>query len=367
MVFLSAKHYRNLIRCLHPLLVGSLILAVAYTNINGVRNHANNNLECGVDHKKVWREASVLGASNSYSLTSYKAETPQSDTTRPTLPNVLIIGAQKAGTTTLSNYLFSDRSICGPTIFPGEPTYYRKEVHFFDNKARFSKGLTFYSKRFQHCANSKYILEATPDLEMWASRVNETYSLYGNSLLSELKVIFTLREPISRELSSYNHMVNLHYSGSNFSWIKPIHSEDGSVMNFTEYVNKRVLKDINGGSSRIHYKKWLNDWMTIIPRKNILVLSYDELKSDPDSYVRRVRKFLALPPHGKGHQLGRANSKESSFKVLIPPCSVQEILRKKTEQLNDELYKFLEDNECPEMEQRPFPKFVLSECTLLEI
>ena len=55
------------------------------------------------------------------------------------LPDFLIIGAQKAGTTSLYNYLQAHPCIASAA---------RKEVHFFDRKLNLNKGLTWYRGHF---------------------------------------------------------------------------------------------------------------------------------------------------------------------------------------------------------------------------
>ena len=73
---------------------------------------------------------------------------------------------------------------------------------------RYKKGFEFYSKRFEHCNNATYVVDATPNYlgSHSAERVYETYSKASPRLLSELKLIVSVREPIARELSLYNHM-----------------------------------------------------------------------------------------------------------------------------------------------------------------
>ena len=65
------------------------------------------------------------------------------------LPSVQLIGAQKAGTSAIADWLFEQGGFQRPRVFQGEPRYYSKEVHFFDIDSRFHQGLEFYAKRFQ--------------------------------------------------------------------------------------------------------------------------------------------------------------------------------------------------------------------------
>jgi len=68
----------------------------------------------------------------------------------PRLPDILLIGAQKAGSSALANWLF-DYGICPARVFDQEPKFYRKEVHYFGNEERYAEGVEFYTHRFAHC------------------------------------------------------------------------------------------------------------------------------------------------------------------------------------------------------------------------
>src|SRR5689334_25243197 len=58
---------------------------------------------------------------------------------QPTLPNLLVIGAAKAGTTSLHSYLSLH-----PEIFMSQ----RKELNFFDDRSRWNKGVEWYKSNF---------------------------------------------------------------------------------------------------------------------------------------------------------------------------------------------------------------------------
>ena len=65
------------------------------------------------------------------------------------LPNLLQIGGQKCGSSALSEWL-TGQGVCEGELFEGEPYYFAKESHFFDEPPRYEKGIEFYAKRFGH-------------------------------------------------------------------------------------------------------------------------------------------------------------------------------------------------------------------------
>ena len=54
-----------------------------------------------------------------------------------TIPNLLLIGAQKAGTTSLAQWMFDSGDVCSAKVFPNEPDFYNKETHFFNEQKRY--------------------------------------------------------------------------------------------------------------------------------------------------------------------------------------------------------------------------------------
>jgi hypothetical protein len=181
---------------------------------------------------------------------------------------------------------------------------------------------------------------------------------------STLKIIVILREPVSRELSLYNHLAHdcrcLDDASKRNAWQRQVTKEDGSIMSFDEFVRDTSLpaftrKDGPGRSTRHGmYVTHLREWFRLFDRSQILVLSYDELQRHPEKVQERIQSFLGLDIPG---QLNRSNSNESQFKVRLPSCEAKEALLAVLAPLNEELYRLLESNPGPSMEQRPFPRF----------
>ena len=53
----------------------------------------------------------------------------KADSNKLVVPNVLIFGAQKGGTSSIARWLF-DTGMCSPEIFDDEPYFFEKGVHF---------------------------------------------------------------------------------------------------------------------------------------------------------------------------------------------------------------------------------------------
>lgn len=110
------------------------------------------------------------------------------------LPDFVILGAQKAGTTSLYSYLSQHPQIC-PSAF--------KEVHFFD--LYYEKGISWYRAHFPALADldpTQITGEATPYYlfhPLAAKRMS--------AVLPNAKLIILLRNPVDRAISHFYHEV----------------------------------------------------------------------------------------------------------------------------------------------------------------
>ena len=79
-------------------------------------------------------------------------ETERADGEGASLPSVYLLGGEKCGSTSLAFALSRHPQIqLARHALPGEPAFYRKEIHFFDDDLRYARGLGFYAAHFPHC------------------------------------------------------------------------------------------------------------------------------------------------------------------------------------------------------------------------
>jgi len=104
------------------------------------------------------------------------------------LPNFLIVGAQKAGTSSMVIYLSEHPDVSVPL----------NEIHFFDIDERYKKGLKWYEKHFKKWNGQKAIGEKTP-IYMYLEKVPARIA----KDLPNIKLIFMLRNPTDRAWSNY--------------------------------------------------------------------------------------------------------------------------------------------------------------------
>jgi hypothetical protein len=109
------------------------------------------------------------------------------------LPNLLIAGVTKAGTTSLYAYLVQHPSICGSD---GKGTGYFEPLRYGDGRLPPTRE---YERHFRHCGGEPYRLEATLSYCHGGHRMIEAIE----GVLDEPRIILSLRDPVGRLWSSY--------------------------------------------------------------------------------------------------------------------------------------------------------------------
>ena len=113
----------------------------------------------------------------------------QSPMSKGRLPEFIIIGAARSGTTTISRYLRAH-----PHVFMAQ----EKEVHFFDTDETFALGVDWYTSRFAAAGPDQIPGEATPAYMAKPEAVDRMASVVPNA-----RLIAILRNPTDRAYSMY--------------------------------------------------------------------------------------------------------------------------------------------------------------------
>jgi hypothetical protein len=209
------------------------------------------------------------------------------------LPDALIIGAQKAGTTALYAYLRWHPAILGPSW---------KEVNFFDRHYR--RGEAWYRGHFPN------------ELRVWRVRrrgldpiVAEASTGYlfhplaperVAALLPSVRLVALVRDPVDRAYSHYQHEVALGRESLSFG--EAIDREDERMRGELE----RMVGDPGYFSyawwnyaylARGRYAEQLERWLEVFPREQLLVVPTDDLRDAPRETYARVLDFVRAPPH----------------------------------------------------------------------
>jgi len=192
------------------------------------------------------------------------------------VPNFLIIGAQKAGTTSLYKYLEQH-----PDIFMSKP----KEPCFFADDNKYSEGLTYYSKFYVECKNQKMIGESSTPYSFYLNLEKIIKRIYNFS--PSIKLIYILRNPISRAYSSY--WWNVRMQADPLSFEEAILQEENRVHND----NEEIIAPWSYKRSGLYFYI-IEKYLKFFPRENLKVILLEDLNFSAVKTCNDIFEFLNL-------------------------------------------------------------------------
>ena len=181
-----------------------------------------------------------------------------------TLPTFIIIGAAKAGTTSLWRYLKNH-----PDVYMCSP----KEPNFFAYHQPWTLGVEWYGSLFERGAGAKAIGEASP-----------AYSLYPmypwvpkrmHRIVPEVRLVYSIRNPIDRMISLYRHRIDVKQES------KPI---DEALSSDPLYLE----------SSK--YAMQIEQYLFYFDRSRLMVLSVDDLAARRQETLSTLFQFIGVDP-----------------------------------------------------------------------
>lgn len=196
------------------------------------------------------------------------------------LPQVLLIGAPKSGTTSLLAYL---------DVFPELWRHPRKELHFLDGRWRW--GDDWYRLQFPSAGRlqGRLAIEATPDY-LQDPHAPERAA----ALMPDARLIVVLREPLRRALSAFQHRQRL--LGPQGEAEDVIRAELHDLLALTAeqraVMGWRAPNCLAGSL----YVDQLRRWLRCYEEHRLLVLRFEDLVMDPCAACQQVARFLGLPP-----------------------------------------------------------------------
>lgn len=211
------------------------------------------------------------------------------------LPQAMIVGAMKGGTSSLHNYL---------TQHPGVIAPLRKEVHYFD--VRFDEGEHWYRANFGRVGEPGLNLDSSPYYLLHPLAPQRAHAL-----VPQAKLIVLLRDPVRRAYSHYWHERDK--KRETLSFEEAIAAEPARLGD-----DEQRLAHGEIGQSRAHqhfsylargrYAEQLERWWRYYPRERMLVLRFEDLARDPMAVLDRTLDFLGLP-HIDGVRLEARNAR----------------------------------------------------------
>jgi len=208
------------------------------------------------------------------------------------LPNLLIIGAMKCGTTSLHNYL---------NLHPEIYMTQEKELDYFIEKKNYKKGLNWYKSKF-NSKNSKILGESSPNYTKYPLFKDVPKNIFN--LIPDIKMIYIVRDPITRLISHYKHNYTLGREKTSF-----------------EQCFNRLEKN-NYIYSSMYYLQ-LSKYLKYFKKDNIYILDSENLLNNPVSTLKSIfdyldvdRNFVSQKFHKKYH-VSSVNIIHNKLGILI--------------------------------------------------
>jgi len=245
------------------------------------------------------------------------------------LPDFLVVGCQKCGTSSLHHYLASHPKVWSPE---------KKELHFFDYYH--DLGLPFYKQYFSgqpDNVNGLLVGEATPEYIFHpyaAARIKKS--------LPDVKAIVLLRNPIERAFSAWSMGVRQGWEELSF---------ENALLKERERLasdlHKMMLDEDHYGFEwnhhsyllRGHYSSQIENWLLNFKPENLLVLSAERFFFQTKEEFKKVCDFLELdewyPKEFKNMFVGTNNK-------INPKTRVE--LQAYYEPYNQKLYEMIKDD-----------------------
>jgi hypothetical protein len=179
------------------------------------------------------------------------------------LPNLIVIGAQKCGTSVLHYYLSLH-----PEISMSRP----KELNFFIEERNWPRGVDWYRSQFD--AEARVRGEASPNYTAFPQHEGVPERMH--SVLPDARLIYMIRDPLERIAAHWVH---------NYAKRR----EKGTLAETLTHPNTSYV-------TRSKYAMQLERFLALYPKERVLVFQQSELRHKRMETLRTIFDFLGVDP-----------------------------------------------------------------------
>jgi hypothetical protein len=191
---------------------------------------------------------------------------------------ILICGVQKAGTTSLFQYLADHPDICPSSVketgFFLEPTY----PFYKPREFQYINGIDQINHYFTSCNHKKIRLEGTPSY-LYSSKA----PIYIKESLPDVLLIFMLREPVSRLISLYRYLRQIGLIDYKLSFDEFVHAQ----------ANEHEWTGFNSLFSG-RYSVYLPNYLKIFSPEEIKVFKFTDLINNPRDLLTKICNIVNI-------------------------------------------------------------------------
>ena len=255
----------------------------------------------------------------------------------------IIGGTIKAATSSLYNYINAHPQVCGSKV---KETYFFSQDYSGDVEEDHKKYAAFFSPQ----PGNTILFEASPNYLAYKENVAPRIK----RLFPDIKLLFVLRNPVTRL-----------YSHFNFAKAKLELAQDLSFEQFIAYCegfNQNQITPQESGISERHlraleignYGKYLKNYYDVFQAENIRVIFFEDLSSNPLEKLEEISEFIGVTPSfyrdyvmNKANVTFTARMKWLHFFVLMANRLLEPVLRQRPglKQKLVKLYKYFNQNQ----------------------
>lgn len=214
------------------------------------------------------------------------------------LPDALLIGASKCGTSSLANHL-SSHPDCMPPFY--------KEIRYFDSSRIPIERFDTYKAYFPSSAR-RYIKQLLSGRRAWTADFSPTYYDHPHAprrifetLGADVKLILLLRNPVDRAYSQYRFQRGIgNESETSFEKAleleqQRIAGEDAKQLANESYFSRP--RNHFGYLTRSYYLSYIKNWHQYFNASQLLVISLEDFKKSPQPVFNQICDFIGVPHH----------------------------------------------------------------------
>ena len=200
------------------------------------------------------------------------------------VPNLVIAGAPRSGTTSVYSYLRAHPEVCGSE--PKETLFLMDEGYPLSRPENdiHSSGVDAYETFFPDYDGDRHtvVMEATPDY-LYQQTAREFFARRSGT-----KIVFILRRPQDRVRSVYSFAVNR-------TGVLP---KDLSFERYVEQmldgaldIDNEIISDSIGQSKYIEH---IEKWFELVDPDRVLLLRFEDLERDPSTTMKTLASFCGI-------------------------------------------------------------------------
>lgn len=205
---------------------------------------------------------------------------------------LIVGGTTKAATTSLFTYLADHPAICGATY--KETRFFLDSNYPLPSKYRYTGDLEEYNLLFPSCDNDQVRLDSTPDY-LYCSQALERIAEF----LPHAKLVFSLREPISRLVSWYRFAKQIGKLPQNLNFdayvemlfdVVEEQSQMDGVFTNKKTIHEQYMQALRQGCYAIYLKEYFKQFKS----NRLYILFYEDLAAHPPKVLTDLCNFAGI-------------------------------------------------------------------------